>query len=59
MLMLQAQGTTLGKTLHSIIWEKSTTNEKKKKKKNQQAMEVKVNIFGLESFTLGEDFGGV
>ena len=58
MLMLQAQGTTLGKTLHSIIWEKSTTNEKKKKK-HQQAMEVKVNIFGLESFTLGEDFGGV
>ena len=32
---------------------------RKKKKKHQQAMEVKVNIFGLESFTLGEDFGGV
>ena len=46
--MLQAQGTTLWKALLSIIWEKY-----------QQAMEVKVNIFGLVSFTLGEDFGGV
>ena len=31
----------------------------RKKKNHQAAMEVKVNIFGLVSFTLGEDFGGV